>query len=251
MSNVKLPLVVELDEVPDMERAFRHLSGLPHCLFLDSVVQDAPLGRYSFMTADPFDTIRAPADGSDALAELQRRMASLPVVPLADLPPFQGGAAGLFGWVLSMGFVPAAITEGLLSGSESLISPLRDTLTDAQFFMVRKYVVLIALNLALLVIGMFVDAGPAIIILAPIVAPIGRELGMDDYHFGVMVVTNLVIGLVTPPVGTTLFVASGVGKVKLGEMIPHVMKFLGVMVTAQLLIVVIPGITTWLPSFIK
>jgi C4-dicarboxylate transporter DctM subunit len=157
----------------------------------------------------------------------------------------------VFGWVLSLGFVPTAITNGLLNGSESIISGLRDVLSEAQFFMVKKYVVLIALNAALLLIGMFVDAGPAIIILAPIVFPIGRELGMNDYHFGVMVVTNLVIGLVTPPVGTTLFVASGVGKVRLTSLVPFVIRFLWIMIVVQLLIMLIAPITTWLPSFIK
>lgn len=160
-------------------------------------------------------------------------------------------AAGLFGWVLSVGYIPEMITSGLLSGSETMIAPLRDTLTDPQYALVRKYVVLLALNAALLIVGMFVDAGPAIIILAPIVAPIGHELGMNDYHFGVMVVTNLVIGLVTPPVGTTLFVASGIAKVRLGEMIPYVIRFLGVMVIAQLLIILVPAITSWLPGFVK
>lgn len=160
-------------------------------------------------------------------------------------------AAGLFGWVLSLGFVPGAITSGLLNGSETVVSPLRDILSDAQFFILKKYVVLIALNFALLIIGMFVDAGPAIIILAPIVFPIGRELGMNDYHFGVMVVTNLVIGLITPPVGTTLFVASGVGKVRLASLVPFVLRFLWIMVLVQLLIIFVAPITTWLPSFIK
>jgi len=160
-------------------------------------------------------------------------------------------AAGLFGWVLSLGFVPTMITEGLLNGSEALVAPLRDSLSEAHLLLVKKYVVLVALNVALLVIGMFVDAGPAIIILAPIVFPIGQQLGMDDYHFGVMVVTNLVIGLVTPPVGTTLFVASGVGQVKLGSLIPYVLRFLWIMIVVQFLIIFFPPLTTWLPSFVK
>ncbi len=160
-------------------------------------------------------------------------------------------AAGLFGWVLSLGFVPSAITSGLLDGSEALVAPFRESLTPDQYFLVKKYVVLVALNIALLIIGMFVDAGPAIIILAPIVAPIGDQLGMNPYHFGVMVVANLVIGLVTPPVGTTLFVASGVGKVRLASLVPFVLRFLWMMVVVQLLIILVEPITTWLPSFIK
>ncbi len=159
-------------------------------------------------------------------------------------------AAGLFGWVLSMGFVPVAITEGLLNGSEAIISPFQGILSEAQFFILKKFIVLIALNLALLIIGMFVDAGPAIIILSPIVFPIGQHLGMNDFHFGVMVVTNLVIGLITPPVGTTLFVASSVGRVKIATLIPYILRFLWIMIIVQLLIILIPPLTTWLPGFI-
>ena len=160
-------------------------------------------------------------------------------------------AAGLFGWVLSMGFVPVAITKGLLNVSEAIISPLQGVLSETQFFVLKKIIVLIALNLALLIVGMFVDAGPAIIILAPIVFPIGQHLGMSDFHFGVMVVTNLVIGLVTPPVGTTLFVASSIGRVKIVSLIPYILRFLWVMLIVQLLIIFIPPLTTWLPGFIE
>ena len=150
-----------------------------------------------------------------------------------------------------MAFLPEAITNGLLNGSEDLVAPFQHLLTDAQALEVKKYAVLIALNIALLIIGMFLDAGPAIIILAPIVFPIGQQLGMDNYHFGGMIVTNLVIGLVTPPVGTTLFVASGVGNVKMAALIPYILKFLWVLILVQVLIIFVPVITTWLPSFIK
>ncbi len=94
------PLVEQLEPLPDPRQVLLRLCREKHCLFLDSALQEAPLGRFSFLTADPFDYIQAPADGSDALAELRRRMAELPIVPLADLPPFQGGAAGLFGYDL-------------------------------------------------------------------------------------------------------------------------------------------------------
>jgi TRAP-type C4-dicarboxylate transport system permease large subunit len=63
-----------------------------------------------------------------------------------------------------------------------------------------------------------------------------------------MVVTNLVIGLVTPPVGTTLFVAAGVGKVEVPQIVPHVLRFVAVMMVVQLLIIFVPAITTFLPS---
>ncbi len=85
---------------PDPETVFARMSRLPHCLFLDSALRDPLLGRYSFVAADPFDYFELPADGSDGLGQLARRMASLPADTVADLPPFQGGAAGLFGYDL-------------------------------------------------------------------------------------------------------------------------------------------------------
>jgi para-aminobenzoate synthetase component I len=84
----------------DLEAAFARLARLPHCLFLDSARRDPLLGRYSFLTADPFDYFEVPADGSDALVQLERRMAGMRSTTLADLPPFQGGAAGLFSYDL-------------------------------------------------------------------------------------------------------------------------------------------------------
>jgi para-aminobenzoate synthetase component 1 len=76
------------------------LSGLPHALFLDSALRDPVLGRYSFVTADPFDYLEVPVEGIDGLGELAGRMKSLSTVAVAGLPPFQGGAAGLLGYDL-------------------------------------------------------------------------------------------------------------------------------------------------------
>jgi len=96
-----LLLVDELAPAPDPEEIFLRLRYLPHCLFLDSAVGDPALGRYSFVAADPFDYLQLPADGSDGLAELARRMAAFRAETIAGLPPFQGGAAGLLGYDLA------------------------------------------------------------------------------------------------------------------------------------------------------
>ena len=76
------------------------MARLPHCLFLDSALRHPRLGRYSFLAADPFDFVQFPADGSDALAALAQRMGQFSATALPELPPFQGGAAGLFGYDL-------------------------------------------------------------------------------------------------------------------------------------------------------
>jgi para-aminobenzoate synthetase component 1 len=95
------PVAVELRPVPDIEAALLRVAAQPHSLLLDSALRDPQVGRYSFLTADPLEYLTAPADGSDALAALQGRLSQFPASSRSDLPPFQGGAAGLFSYDLS------------------------------------------------------------------------------------------------------------------------------------------------------
>jgi C4-dicarboxylate transporter DctM subunit len=160
--------------------------------------------------------------------------------------------ASLFAWTLSIGKVPEIMTESLLNISNSFVGFIGSDLDPETSFLVRKIFVLIVLNISLLLVGMFIDAGPGLLIVVPVVLPVSAAIGMDSdlaaVHFGVMVVSNMVIGLVTPPVGSTLFVASAVGKVGILAMTPYVLRFLLVMILVQLLITFVPAITTWLPS---
>ncbi len=95
-----LPVVEELTPLPEPEAVFVRLAGWPHCLFLDSAMQDPMLGRYSFLAADPFDYVECSGDGTDPLFLLAQRLAQFPADTLAGLPPFQGGAAGLLSYDL-------------------------------------------------------------------------------------------------------------------------------------------------------
>ncbi|HIQ21504.1 MAG TPA: aminodeoxychorismate synthase component I [Planctomycetes bacterium] len=95
-----LPLVEPIEPAPNAEEVFLRLSVRPHCLFLDSALPDGQLGRYSFVTADPFEFIRSPVEGAAALGQLARRLAPYCLDPERGLPPFQGGAAGLFSYDL-------------------------------------------------------------------------------------------------------------------------------------------------------
>jgi para-aminobenzoate synthetase component I len=94
------PLVEELSPSLEADEVFRQLSGLPHALFLDSALRDPVLGRYSFVTADPFDYLQVPVEGTGGLEQLAKRMGALSAGTVAGLPPFQGGAAGLLGYDL-------------------------------------------------------------------------------------------------------------------------------------------------------
>jgi para-aminobenzoate synthetase component 1 len=95
-----LPLVREISPVPDAAEAFRRLSAFPHCVFFDIARRDSKLGRYSFLSADPFGFVEAPADGSDGLELLRASMTPYRGERREGLPPFQGGAAGLFSYDL-------------------------------------------------------------------------------------------------------------------------------------------------------
>jgi len=92
--------VEELSPAPGPEEAFLRLCGRPHCLFLDSALSHPVLGRYSFLAADPFDYFELPAHATDGLGELARRLSAMRAPTIAGLPPFQGGAAGLFSYDL-------------------------------------------------------------------------------------------------------------------------------------------------------
>ncbi len=103
--NLLLPLIEEIVPAPEPEDVFLRLAHLPHCLFLDSAMPHPTLGRYSFVAADPFDFVQAPADGSDALGMLEERLRPFSCSTqqpqnTPDLPPFRGGAAGLFSYDL-------------------------------------------------------------------------------------------------------------------------------------------------------
>jgi para-aminobenzoate synthetase component I len=100
-ASTDLPLVVELRPPPDVEAALVRLAGQPHCLLLDSALRDPRLGRHSFLTADPFDFFTVPADGTDGLAVLTKKLRQFNSAHRDDLPPFQGGAAGLLSYDLS------------------------------------------------------------------------------------------------------------------------------------------------------
>src|SRR3954453_4932735 len=97
-----LPLVVELRPPPDVESALISLSALPHSLLLDSAMRDPRLGRYSFLTADPFEFFTVPADQPGGRERLEHNLKQWHAPVLSDLPPCQGGAAELLSYDLGL-----------------------------------------------------------------------------------------------------------------------------------------------------
>ena len=137
-------------------------------------------------------------------------------------------ASAVMSFVLSFTGLPNAIGEALLSVSDN------------------KYIILLLINLLLLVAGMFMDITPAVLIFAPIFLPVVTSFGMDPIHFGIMMVVNLAIGFVTPPIGVNLFVASSLTKVPVMDIAKKAIPMILLFLVALLLITYIPAISTCL-----
>jgi len=106
----------------------------------------------------------------------------------------------------------------------------------------NKWLFLIAVNLVLFVIGMFIETSAAIIILAPILAPVAAKFGLDPVHFGIIMVVNLAVGFITPPFGVNLFAACMVARIPVQKIIPPIIPFIGVVLVCVILITFIPAI---------
>ncbi|MCZ4311301.1 TRAP transporter large permease [Vibrio atlanticus] len=140
------------------------------------------------------------------------------------------GASISFGRILTIERIPSLITEFILGITEN------------------KILILLCINLLLLVIGTFLETLAAIVILTPILLPVTASIGMDPVHFGIVMVVNLAIGFVTPPLGANLFMASQVGQIPFEDLSRAVLGWIVSMVAALMLITFIPEISLWLPS---
>jgi tripartite ATP-independent transporter DctM subunit len=140
------------------------------------------------------------------------------------------GAAGMFGWLFALLHGPAALTEGLT------------TITD------NPVGVMLLILVILLVLGAFMDMAPLIIITTPIFLPVAMEAGVDPVQFGIIMLLNLGIGLVTPPVGSVLFVGCAVGQAKPEAVIRTIWPFYLALIAVLLLVTFVPALSLWLPG---
>jgi tripartite ATP-independent transporter DctM subunit len=112
----------------------------------------------------------------------------------------------------------------------------------------NKYVILMCINIMLLLIGTLMDMAPLILILTPVLLPVTNALGIDPVHFGMIMLVNLGIGLITPPVGSVLFVASAVSKQKIEQVVKAMLPFYLVLFLVLMLVTYIPAISLFLPK---
>lgn len=112
----------------------------------------------------------------------------------------------------------------------------------------NKFLVLLLINIVLLIVGMFMDVGPAILIFTPIFLPVITSVGVDPVHFGLFSIMNLCVGSITPPVGTGLYVGASVGGVKAEQMLKPLVPFYLAILAVLFLITYFPGLVMWLPN---
>jgi tripartite ATP-independent transporter DctM subunit len=140
--------------------------------------------------------------------------------------------ASSFGYVMALMQIPAKVTAFFLTLSHN------------------KEVILMLLNALMLVLGCLMDMAPLILICTPIMLPVVTTLGVDPVHFGMIMLLNLGIGLLTPPVGATLFVGCAVGKVTMEEVMRGIWPFYGVMFVVLMLVTYVPSFSLWLPRLL-
>ncbi|MGN0313179.1 MAG: TRAP transporter large permease [Fusicatenibacter sp.] len=148
---------------------------------------------------------------------------------MSGMVVFLIGVSNILGWVMAFLQIPDAVASLLLG------------LTD------NKYIILLIMNLILLVAGTFMDVTPAILIFTPLFLPICKSFGMDPIQFGLILVYNLCIGNITPPVGNTLFVGIKIGRTTLSKVMPYMLMYYAAIILGLLLVTYIPSVSMILP----
>ena len=149
---------------------------------------------------------------------------------MSGMVVFLIGVSNILGWVMAFLQIPQAVSAALLG------------ITD------NPVIILLIMNVILLIAGTFMDVTPAILIFTPLFLPIVQTFGMDPIHFGLVLVYNLCIGNITPPVGNTLFVAIKVGRTTLAKTMPYMLAYYAAILVGLLLVTYIPAISMILPQ---
>ena len=141
------------------------------------------------------------------------------------------GASTAMSWIMAYENIPQQVSAALIALTQSRI------------------LILLIINVVLLIVGTFMDMTPAVLIFTPIFLPVVQQLGMDPIHFGIMLVTNLCVGLCTPPVGSVLFVGTGIAETTIMQVLKPLLPFYAAMVAALLLITYVPWLSLFLPHW--
>jgi tripartite ATP-independent transporter DctM subunit len=140
------------------------------------------------------------------------------------------GFAASFGYIMTLMQIPQQITGLFTSISDN------------------KYAVLMMINILLLILGTLMDMAPLILIMTPILLPIVKSIGVDPVHFGMIMMVNLGMGLITPPVGGVLFVGAAVAKLPIEKVVKALYPFFGALLLVLMAVTYIPALSLWLPG---
>ena len=162
----------------------------------------------------------------DLVRALQKTVVSTTVIMLII------ATAGLFAFLITRAGVPAAVGNWVAANFDGPIAYL------------------IGVNAFLFVIGMFIETGAAIVVLAPILVPVAIQFGIDPVHFGIIMVVNLALGMITPPFGVNLFAACTVAKISYDEIIPPIMPYVAVVLACLAVITFVPELSLWLRDLV-
>lgn len=157
----------------------------------------------------------------------------LETIQLNGIVMLMVAAATIFSWIITSQQIPRLIGDVLMGMTQN------------------RFILLLIFNLVLLMAGALLDLTPAMIIFIPVLAPLAKYVGVDLIHFGVIVVTNLGIGLFTPPVGSCLFVSCSIAEVNMSEVLRGFAPYFIGMIIALLLITYFPGLSLWLPALMR
>lgn len=138
-----------------------------------------------------------------------------------------------FAYILAYLKVPTRVAETFLA------------ITD------NPLIIMVLINILLLVLGCFMDMGILILLLTPILFPVATSIGYDPYHFGIIMILNLGVGLCTPPVGTSLFAGCAIANLPIEKALKDFLPFYAAMIALLIIIITVPSLSTWLPSMIQ
>ena len=142
------------------------------------------------------------------------------------------GFAAAFGYIMTLMMIPLKITTALTSFTDN------------------RYMILFLINILLLVLGTLMDMAALLLILTPILLPVVKAVGIDPVHFGMIMIVNLGMGLITPPVGSVLFVGSAVGKLPIEQVVKALLPFLGLLLIVLGIVTYVPALSMWLPNLL-
>jgi C4-dicarboxylate transporter DctM subunit len=141
-------------------------------------------------------------------------------------------SAGLLSWIMTREGIPQAVAGFFVNISDNPI------------------VFLLLVNVFLLIVGMFMESNASIIILAPLLAPVAAEFGIDPTHFGIIMIVNLAIGMCTPPLGINLFISAQIAKIRLDQITRGMVPFYIVLIIDLMLITYLPQLSMFLPNLL-